>query len=220
MPTASVVMSRLRQPASAAIAGIIFAVILIAVMVLLRDAAALDLRTGSRWASDASRRSAVSMALELIPFAGIAFLWFIGVIRSQVGAAEDRFVGTVSLGSGVLFVAMLFVAAASLKASLAATAGTSAAVEIDTAFPAALLGLFGARMAAVFVAAVTTVGRRAGALPPWLTGIGYVVAAMLLFTPPLPPLSQFLFPAWVLLLSGYLLTGRHQRPRVVGTAGT
>jgi hypothetical protein len=204
-------MSRVRQPASAAVAGIVFAIILIVVMVLLRNAAGFGPLTGSRWTIGESREQAISIALELIPFAGIALLWFIGVIRSQVGAAEDRFVGTVSLGSGLLFIAMMFVAAASLKASMVAASEGTGAVDVETAFPAALFGLFGARMAAVFVAAVTTVGRRAGALPGWLTGLGYIIAVLLLATPPLPPVMQFLFPIWVLVLSGYLLTGRHLR---------
>lgn len=33
--------------------------------------------------------------------AGIAFLWFIGVIRDRSGAHEDRFFATVFLGSGL-----------------------------------------------------------------------------------------------------------------------
>jgi hypothetical protein len=52
----------------------------------------------------------VLVALNLVPFAGIAFLWFIGVLRDRIGAREDRFFATV--GSGLLFVAMMFVAAA------------------------------------------------------------------------------------------------------------
>jgi hypothetical protein len=35
----------------------------------------------------------VAVALNLVPFAGIAFLWFIGVIRDRIGEREDRFFG-------------------------------------------------------------------------------------------------------------------------------
>jgi hypothetical protein len=35
----------------------------------------------------------VAIALNLVPFAGIAFLWFIGVIRDRIGEREDRFFG-------------------------------------------------------------------------------------------------------------------------------
>ena len=54
----------------------------------------------------------VSIALHLLPFAGIAFLWFVGVVRDRLGENEDRFFATVFLGSGLLFVAMLFCAGA------------------------------------------------------------------------------------------------------------
>ena len=64
------------------------------------------------WLTDSGRRTAVAIALNLIPFAGIAFLWFIGVVRDRIGGREDRFFATVFLGSGFLFVGMLFVAAA------------------------------------------------------------------------------------------------------------
>jgi hypothetical protein len=42
------------------------------------------------------------VGLYLAPFAGIAFLWFIAAIRSQLGEREDRFFATVFLGSGLL----------------------------------------------------------------------------------------------------------------------
>ena len=61
---------------------------------------------------DDSKRRLVAIALNLLPFAGIAFLWFIGVVRDRLGEGEDRFFATVFLGSGLLFVAMLFVSGA------------------------------------------------------------------------------------------------------------
>ncbi len=54
----------------------------------------------------------VSLALSLIPYAGIAFLWFIGVIRDLLGDQEDRLFSTVFLGSGLLFLALTFIGAA------------------------------------------------------------------------------------------------------------
>ena len=54
----------------------------------------------------------VTLALNLVPYAGIAFLWFIGVIRDRLGAQEDRFFATVFLGSGLMFLALTFVGAA------------------------------------------------------------------------------------------------------------
>jgi len=205
--------ARLRQPASAAIAGIVFALILGLVIYLLHQAVPASLSEAGEWAEDPGRRGDVNAALNLIPFAGIAFLWFIGVIRAQVGSAEDRFVETVFIGSGLLFVAMLFGAAASLKAILVLQ-GDSISLPNETrafgwALAASLLGQFGTRMAAVFIASVATVGSRTHALPRWLAVIGYLIALVLLLTPPLSNLAQFLFPGWVLTLSIYLLTRRH-----------
>lgn len=209
------IMGAVRRPESAAVAGMIFAVILGVVIALLRDAVPEVPTDLGQWSEDAGRREAVGRALNLIPFAGLAFLWFIAVIRAQVGAAEDRFVGTVFLGSGLIFVALLFTAAAALKAVLTLQeSGIGLAAEgraYGWALAAALLGTFGTRMAAIFVATVATSGRRSGVFPPWLAFSGYLVAVALLFTPPLPTVTEFLFPAWVFVLSLYLLTGAAAR---------
>jgi hypothetical protein len=84
-------------------------VLLIAALVLLRLSVPADPRVAGTWLTDPGRRVAVKIALDLIPFAGIAFLRFIGVIRDRAGEREDRFFAIVFLGSGLLFVAMLFV---------------------------------------------------------------------------------------------------------------
>jgi len=47
-----------------------------------------------------------------MPFAGITFLWFIAVVRDGFGRLEDKFFTTVFLGSGLLFLAMMFSATA------------------------------------------------------------------------------------------------------------
>jgi hypothetical protein len=194
----------LRTPRAAAVAGIIFAVILATVIVLIHSAIP---RTGDTvsWVGNSGRRHAVSLALSLIPFAGIAFLWFIGVIRTRLGALEDKLFATVFLGSGLLFVALLFSAAAVLG-SVLRVYGSSHSLSPDTLRWAStltieLLGTFGARMAAVFILSVTTVGHRVGINPRWLTVFGYLSALVLLVSPPLPRWGQLLFPAWVLALS-------------------
>src|ERR1700680_3983366 len=102
----------LRTPRAAAVAGIIFSVLLISAFVLLIVSVPAHPAVPGSWLTDSRRRAAVAIALNLMPFAGIAFLWFIGVLRDRIGEREDRFFATVFLGSGLLFVAMLFVAAA------------------------------------------------------------------------------------------------------------
>ncbi len=104
--------SPLRTPRAAAWAGIIFSVLLISALVLLRISVPAHAAVPGEWLTDSRRRTAVAIALNLVPFAGIAFLWFIGVLRDRIGEREDRFFATVFLGSGLLFVAMIFAAAA------------------------------------------------------------------------------------------------------------
>ena len=127
-----------------------------------------------------SRRDAVLFALGLVPFAGIAFLWFVGVLRDRVGDAEDRFFGTVFLGSALLFVALLFVASA-VAAGLVAAAGDDAdslvssdAWDIGRRTTHELMVVYAIRMAAVFTIATSTILMRTRLAPRWLVASGYV----------------------------------------------
>jgi hypothetical protein len=101
--------AQLRTPKAAAIAGIVFAILLIAIFVLLRSAVPGSPTEAGDWLAEDWRRAAV--ALNLIPFAGVAFLWFIGVLRDRLGAKEDRFFATVFFGSSLLFLGLIFTAA-------------------------------------------------------------------------------------------------------------
>jgi hypothetical protein len=201
-----------RQPKAAAVAGLAFGLILGAVLLLLRSAAPETVAESGSWVVDLERRGAVVTALTLIPFAGIAFLWFVAVVRSQLGGKEDRFFETVFLGSGLLFVAMLFSAAAVLSAVLSlASEGAPVSEEVAAnawAIASALLGEFGARMAAVFTIVVSTAGRRLGSLPRPVALLGYACGLLLLLTPPLPTWARLLFPLWVIALSVLVLLRR------------
>jgi len=64
-----------RTRRSAAVAGIVFAVLLLTAMTMMRLALAED--SLATLHSDAASRRLVGWALSLVPFAGIAFLWFI-----------------------------------------------------------------------------------------------------------------------------------------------
>ncbi len=198
-----------RQPKAAAVAGLAFGLILGAVLLLLRSAAPETVAESGSWAVDLERRDTVVTALTLIPFAGIAFLWFVAVVRSQLSGKEDRFFETVFLGSGLLFVAMLFSAAAILSAVLSlGSEGAPVSEEVAAeawAIASALLGEYGARMAAVFAIVVSTAGRRLGSLPRPVALLGYLCGLLLLLTPPLPTWAQLLFPLWVITLSVLVL---------------
>jgi Na+/melibiose symporter-like transporter len=106
--------AHLKTPKAAAIAGVVFSFLMLAIFLLLRSSIPADPLESGAWLS--SNTKAVGLALNLVPFAGVAFLWFIGVLRDRLGQQEDRFFATVFLGSALLFLAMLFVAAALIGA--------------------------------------------------------------------------------------------------------
>lgn len=195
-----------RTRRGAAIAGIAFALLLMAAMVLMRLAASEDGFEAFR--SDAERRTLILWGLGLLPFAGIAFLWFIGVVREQLAEVEDRLFSTVFLGSGLLFLAMLFVAAVTWVAMLEMVASANANADVwafGRSSTETLVSVYAMRMAAVFTISVSSVGLRTSALPRWVFYLGYLVALVLLVASGERAWTPMLFPAWVLLLSVMLL---------------
>jgi hypothetical protein len=195
-----------RTRRSAAIAGIVFGVLLLAAMTMLRIA----LSEGSLQTlqADTQRRTLIRISLGLVPFAGIAFLWFIGVVREQLGEVEDRLFSTVFMGSGLLFLAMLFAGAVTSASLMAMLAGANVNADVfaygrDTA--QGLVSVYAMRMAAVFTLSVSTVGLRTSALPRWVSYLGYLIALVLLLAAGEQRWTQLVFPGWVLLVSVALL---------------
>jgi hypothetical protein len=208
----------IRTPRAAALAGIVFSVLFAVALVLVRMAVPADPDEAGEWLTDSSRRDSVLVALGLVPFAGIAFLWFVGVLRDRVGDAEDRFFATVFFGSGVLFVGMIFVASA-VAAGLISTAEENADVllssggwEFGHQTTYELMVVYAMRMAAVFMLATSTILRRARRAPGWLVGSGYVAAIVLLLTVSFFAWVELVFPAWVLVLSLYMLVTSFRHP--------
>jgi hypothetical protein len=202
----------LRTPRAAAVAGIAFSVLLISALVLLRLSVPANSRVGGAWLTDSGRRTAVAIGLNLIPFAGIAFLWFIGVIRDRIGAHEDRFFATVFLGSGLLFVGMLFVAAAAAGGLIAAASRSAGPPGADTLavgrnITSILLNVYAMRMAAVFTLTTVTIARRTRIVSRWLVVAGLVTALVLLVAIGISAWVELLFPAWILAVSIEILAG-------------
>ena len=210
-PTNSPMRASLRTPRSAGFAGVIFSVLLGSVFLLFRFAGPASEAAGSTWLTDPQKRGAVELALGLIPFAGIAFLWFMGVIRDRIGEHEDRFFATVFLGSGLLFIAMVFVGAAGVGGLIGDPAiesgnlATPALWDLQRRITLTLVNTYAIRMAAVFIFSTTMISTRIGLLPRWLTVLGFVSGAVLLFGVNISPWMSFVMPVWSLVLSTYIL---------------
>ena len=152
-----------------------------------------------------------------MPFAGIAFLWFIGVLRDQLGQREDRFFATVFLGSGLLFLGMLFTAAAIAGAILTAFVAApeqlinSATFHFARAAAYNIANIYMIKMAGVFMITTSTVAIYTGFAPRWLAVLGYFLSALLLLGSYYIRWSFVVFPLWVLLISISILAKNLQR---------
>ncbi|MGH3154478.1 MAG: hypothetical protein ACRDOB_27655 [Streptosporangiaceae bacterium] len=194
----------LRTPRAAAAAGIIFSVFLITALVLLRVSVPAHPAVPGSWLTDSRRRAAVAIALNLVPFSGIAFLWFVGVLRDRIGEREDRFFATVFLGSGLLFVAMMFAAtaiASGLIAGISSAAPEPATLALGRNVTSTLLNVYAMRMAAVFTLTTVTIARRTQIVSRWLTFAGLATALVLLVGVGISAWAELLFPVWILALS-------------------
>jgi hypothetical protein len=211
--------SALKTPRAAALAGIVFSVLLIASLALLRLSVPANAAVVGGWLTDSGKRTAVAIGLNLIPFAGIAFLWFIGVIRDRIGAHEDRFFATVFLGSGLLFVGMLFVAAAVAGGLISGISSSgspgSGTLALGRNVTSILLNVYSMRMAAVFTLTTVTIARRTKIVSRWLTVAGIVTALVLLVGVGISPWVELLFPVWILAVSIDILTSS---PRALSSA--
>lgn len=195
---------RLTTPRAAALAGVLFALLFGAALVLIRLALPEDGQPGSQWLREGSTN--LRIAAVVMPFAGIAFLWFMGVVRDGLGRYEDKFFSTVFIGSGLLFLAMMFLAI-----------GVGAGLEGSGAVAHSEVALFGQkvlltvsktyalRMAAVFMISLATIWLRTRLMPRWLAIASYVMAVGLLLASDLSMWLVLAFPAWVMVVSVLLL---------------
>ncbi|AVH60166.1 MULTISPECIES: hypothetical protein [Streptomyces] len=198
---------RLRTPRAAGLAGAVFAVLMACAIVLVRIALPAGGVADAK--VDPDMRWAVRTALEIIPFAGIFFLWFMGALRAQVGDAEDRFVATVFLGSGLVFVATMFGAGAAAGAVL----NESQPSGFGSHFAYTLMTTYALRMAAVFVFTASTIGLRLRVFPRPLAVFGYLAGLVLLLLGSSVPWVDLVFPAWALVVSIHMLRVAPREPR-------
>ena len=201
----------LKTPRTAAVAGIIFAVFFTTSLVLMRLAIPEGLSGTNTAAWLQGNTATVSLALTLVPFAGIAFLWFMGVVRDRLGTLEDQFFSTVFFGSGLLFLAMIFASAAvagSIVASYAIAGDTlvkSGVIIFGRAAMYTVTNVYAIRMAAVFMIALGTIWIRTRVMPRLFVFLTYALSLLLLVSSNLTVWLILVFPAWVLVISIFIL---------------
>jgi hypothetical protein len=193
-------LRRLNTPRAAGLAGVLFAVLFGTAITLIHTALPDGAAPGTQWLDGSATR--LRVAAILMPFAGICFLWFIGVVRDGLGRFEDKFFASVFLGSGLLFLGMIFAASA---VGVALVAARSSGIDEVGAFGQALLltlsKTYALRMAGVFMISLATIWLKTGLVARWLVILTYVLALTLLFASDVSMWMTLTFPVWVLIVS-------------------
>jgi MFS family permease len=208
--------AQLRTPRAAAVAGILFSVLLLAVFWLMRLSVPADPHEPGAWLRGGV--TYVALALNLVPFAGAAFLWFVGALRDKLGAREDQFFATVFLGSGLLVLAMLFAAAAVVGAIIIAFHSApealidSATFHFGRGLAYGMVNIYVVKTASIFMITTSTIALYTQLTPRWLAIGGYVVAVVLLIGSYYLDWSILVFPLWVLLVSICILLDKEKEP--------
>lgn len=206
----------LKTPRAAAVAGILFSLLLLTSLVLLLQSIKVRPTDEGDWLT--SSLGKVSLALNLIPFAGVAFLWFVGVLRDRFGRYEDRLFATVFLGSGIIFVVLLFASAAAIGAILVTygawpqTFPHSPAFTATRSFAYFLTTAYTLKMAGVFLMTASTIVLRTGITARWTAIAGYACALLILLGSTIFDWTFFAFPGWVLAVSLAILFDEYRRP--------
>jgi len=198
-------LNGLKTPRAAGLAGVLFALLFGTALVLIRTALPEGAEHGSQWVDGSAGH--LKIAAVLMPFAGITFLWFIGVVRDGIGKYEDKFFSSVFLGSGLLFLAMMFVSSA-VGAGLEATrkirvddVAHDEVVVFGQALLTTLTNTYALRMGAVFMISLATIWLKTRLMPTWLVAGTYLCAVSLLIAADISMWVTLAFPAWVLVVS-------------------
>jgi hypothetical protein len=201
---------RVRTPRDAAIAGIIFSLLFTASLLIVW--VSIPANPLGPATPVISHLKMLSFSLNLLPFAGIAFLWFMAVVRDRLGEREDHFFATAFFGSGLLFIAMVFNAAAAAGGIIMVLRSgsenlvQSGAYALGRAEIQQTMHIYAMKMAAVFMTTTSTIALQTRVFPHWMAFLGYVLALMLLLSVGTIEWIPLVFPLWVFLISVYILT--------------
>lgn len=219
----SAISAQLKAPRAGAVAGILFSILLIICVVLLRLSIPDSPKDPGTWLAESAK--SIDLALGLLPFAGIAFLWFMGVLNDRMSAHEDRFLATVFMGSGLLFLAITFTSSAVTSALIMAYEAIpgklmdSATYTFGRGLGYQLTNVYTLRMAGVFMMSTCTIAVRTDIFPRWMAYLGYVLALFLVVTAGRWGWASLVFPIWTFLVSAYILFANFRRvPAAKATA--
>jgi len=203
----------LKTPRAAAVAGICFSILLVTIHLLIWTSIPASL--GAQATAVMSHSKKISLALNLLPFAGIAFLWFLAVVRNRLGFLEDRFFATVFMGSGFLYVAMIFTSAA-IAGGLIQIMSTTPEMLVQTGAYAVgraevyqVMNVYGIKMSGVFMFSTSTLFLKTRIVPRWIAFLGYILGALLLLSVGIIVWIPLVFPVWVFLISAAILLEEH-----------
>jgi hypothetical protein len=206
---------RLTTPRAAAIAGILFGLLFSTSLVLLRFALPEDFTTDTAWIISGADQ--IRWALGIMPFAGIAYLWFIGVVRDRLGELEDRFFSSVFYGSSLLFLAMVFVSmaiAGGILVTYPLVTGETpdySSIIFGRAVMLQISNVYALRMAGVMMISLATIWIRTGLVSRWLTVTTYLLALTLLVVVNFNLWVTLIFPVWVMMISVETLVKNFRR---------
>ncbi len=133
-----------------------------------------------------ARRAATPVAGAI---AGIIFavLFTVSTTLLRQSMGDVAFFSTVFIGSGLLFLAMIFAAAATAGAIVAAAANDPVGFASSTTYDYArqtvtqILAVYALRMAAIFQLSQASLWLRTRVMPRWMALVTIVVALLLLF---------------------------------------
>lgn len=211
----NIIRKELRSMRSAAFAGIAYSLLMIIGMSLTAKIATIRLENITRETLE-SWSGIASVVITLVPFAGIAFLWFTGVIRDRLGEQEDRFFSTIFFGSGIIQVLLLYLWGAVFgaimltRAMAAFGAVNNYMVYFGFALMNEIIGNYGLRMAGVYMTAIGSLWARTHLMPRWLIVITYILATGFLVAAERIREARFIFPVWVFGVSVYVLVQNYR----------
>ena len=206
-----------------AIVGATHAVLFMVAFLILASGPGVDASNEAivrYYSNDSSLRWQLFAGLYLMPFAGIAFIWYIVALRAWAQGyvrRQNALLSNVQLVSGIIYTTLFFAGAAAISVT-ASTAQFEDQIDPDLArlFPqygTNLVLVFAMRMAAMFVLTTTNIMRASKVMPRWFAWLGYAVAIFLLLSASFSSLLIFVLPIWILAFCGIVFLRARRIPR-------